>query len=68
VLLTNGKALVEGNSSRLYEFDGTNFTPTLYSNGGSLIVLPTGEVLVGGAEVYKATGSYIQPWAPIVAS
>ena len=56
VLLINGKVLVEGNSSRLYEFDGTNFTPTLYSNGGSLIVLPTGEVLVGGAEVYKTHG------------
>ena len=68
VLLINGKVLVEGNSSRLYEFDGTNLTPTLYSNGGSLIVLPTGEVLVGGAEVYKATGSYIQPWAPTVLS
>ena len=68
VLLINGKVLVEGNSSRLYEFDGTNFTPTLYSNGGSLIVLPTGEVLVGGSEVYKATGSYLQPWAPNVLS
>ena len=54
--------------SRLYEFDGTNFTPTLYSNGGSLIVLPTGEVLVGGAEVYKPTGSYLQPWAPTILS
>ena len=68
VLLINGKVLVEGNSSRLYEFDGTNFTPTLYSNGGSLIILPTGEVLVGGSEVYRATGTYIQPWAPIILS
>jgi hypothetical protein len=67
-LLTNGKVLVEGNSTRLYEWDGTNLTPTLYSNGGSLIVLPTGEVLVGGSEVYKATGSYLQPWAPFVLS
>ncbi len=66
VLLTNGKVLVEGNSSRLYEFDGTSLTPTLYSNGGSLIVLPTGEVLVGGAEVYTANGTYIQPWAPSI--
>ena len=64
----NGKVLVEGSSSRLYEFDGTNFTPTLYSNGGSLIVLPTSEVLVGGSEVYKATGSYVQPWAPAILS
>ncbi len=68
VLLVNGKVLVEGSSSRLYELDGTNLTPTLYSNGGSLIVLPTGEVLVGGSEVYKSTGSYLQPWAPIILS
>ena len=68
VLLTNGKVLVEGSSSRLYEWDGTNLTPTLYSNGGSLIVLPTGEVLVGGSEVYKATGGYLQPWAPFILS
>jgi len=67
-LLTSGKALVEGNSSRLYEFDGTNFTPTLFANGGCLIVLPTGEVLVGGSEVYTAQGSYIQPWAPLIIS
>ena len=66
VLLTNGKVLVEGNSGRFYEFDGTNFTPTLNSNGGGLLVLPTGEVIVGGTEVYTATGSYIQPWTPSI--
>ena len=52
VLLISGSVLVEGNSGRFYEFDGTNFTPTLCSNGGSLLVLPTGEVLVGGSQVY----------------
>ena len=31
-------------------------------------MLPTGEVLVGGSEVYKATGSYLQPWAPTLLS
>jgi hypothetical protein len=66
VLLTNGKVLVEGNSGRFYEFDGTNFSPTLFSNGGSLLVLPTGEVIVGGSEVYTASGSYIQPWTPAI--
>jgi hypothetical protein len=65
-LLTNGKVLVEGNSGRFYEFDGTNLTPTLFSNGGSLLVLPTGEVIVGGSEVYTASGSYIQPWTPAI--
>jgi hypothetical protein len=65
-LLTNGKVLVEGNSGRFYEFDGTHLTPTLFSNGGSLLVLPTGEVIVGGSEVYAASGSYIQPWVPAI--
>ncbi|HUI84873.1 MAG TPA: hypothetical protein VL240_11650 [Candidatus Binatia bacterium] len=65
VLLTNGKVLVEGNSGRLYEFDGTNFTPTLFSSG-SLIVLPTGEVLVGGSQVYTASSGALQFLAPIV--
>ncbi len=66
VLLTNGKVLVEGNSGRFYEFDGTHFTPTLSSFGGAIIVLPTGEVLVGGSQIYTSTGSGLQIWAPIV--
>ena len=67
-LLVNGKVLVEGNSGRFYEFDGTNFTPTLSSFGGSLLVLPTGQILVGGSQVYTSTGTYLQPWAPFVLS
>ena len=66
VLLTDDNVLVEGDSGRLYEWDGTNLKATLNSNGGSLMVLPTGEVLVGGAEVYTANGHYIQPWAPTI--
>jgi hypothetical protein len=65
-LLINGKVLVEGNSGRFYEFDGTNLTPTLSSFGGPLLVLPTGQVLVGGSQVYSSTGSYLQPWAPFI--
>ena len=65
-LLTNGKVLVEGNSGRLYEFDGTKLTPTLFSNGGSLLVLPTGQILVGGAEVYTSSGSYLPSWQPVI--
>jgi len=65
-LLVNGKVLVEGNSGRFYEFDGTNLTPTLSSFGGSLLVLPTGQILVGGSQVYTSTGSYLQPWAPFI--
>jgi hypothetical protein len=67
VLLTNGKVLVEGsNTGRFYEWDGTHFTATLSSFGGSLITLPNGQVLVGGSQVYQANGGPLQIWAPIV--
>jgi hypothetical protein len=66
VLLTNGKVLAEGASGRLYEFDGTNFVQTLNARGSALIVLPTGEVLVGGEQIYTAAGGPLQIWAPIV--
>ena len=43
-LLPNGNVLVEGESGRLYEFNGSTLTPEKFSgNGGSLLVLPTGE-------------------------
>ncbi len=66
VLLPNGKVLVQSSFGRLYEFDGTNLTPTLDSFGNSLIVLPTGEVLLSGSQVYASTGGGLQIWAPIV--
>jgi hypothetical protein len=66
VLLPNGKVLVGSDNGRFYEFDGTNFTPTLSSFGGSLMVLPTGEVLVGGSQVYRPNGGGLQIWAPTV--
>jgi hypothetical protein len=31
-------------------------------------VLPTGEVLVGGSEVYTSSGTYSQSWAPTITS
>ena len=66
VLMPNGRALVEGNSGRLYEWNGTTLTPTVSTFGGSMIVLPTGQVLFNGSQVYTTTGSYLQPWAPFV--
>ena len=67
VLLPNGNALVEGVSGRLYEFDGTNFNPTLTAPG-ALIILPTGQVLVSNAtfaQVYTpANTSFPRRWAP----
>jgi hypothetical protein len=66
VLLPNMKVLVEGNSGRFYEWDGTNFTPTLSSFGGSLMVLPNGQVLVGGSQVYTPNGGGLQVLAPSI--
>jgi hypothetical protein len=64
-LLTNGNVLVEGNSGIGYEFNGTTLTagPAI---GGSLMVLPTGQVLVGGFEVYISKGTYSSSWAPTI--
>lgn len=64
-LLTNGHVLVLGNSGTSYEFDGTKLTPGP-AMFGSLIVLPTGEVIVGGSELYTSTGTYQASWAPTI--
>lgn len=62
-LLPNGKALVEGVSGTLYEFDGTKLSSGVFAPG-SLMVLPTGEILVDGSQVYTSTGTYKAAWAP----
>lgn len=66
VLLPSGKVLVEG-AFASYEWDGTSLTQTL-ATFGSLIMLPTGQVLVGGTEVYNPTGTYDAAWAPTISS
>jgi hypothetical protein len=64
-LLTNGNVLVQGNSGRLYEYDGSNFNTGPFSGGGPLLVLPTGEVLVGGSYIYTPSNQNYNPsWAP----
>lgn len=67
VLLPDGDVLVEAESGISYDFDGTNLTQGP-STPGSLIVLPTGEVLVGGGttEIYTSSGTYQQSWAPTI--
>lgn len=66
VLLPSGNVLVEG-VIRSYEWDGTKLNPTV-ATPGSLIVLPTGQVLVGGSEVYNPAGTYQAAWAPTITS
>ncbi|HKF02579.1 MAG TPA: hypothetical protein VKB49_09700 [Candidatus Sulfotelmatobacter sp.] len=65
-LLPNGDVLVEG-SFASYLWNGTSLTQTL-GTFGSLLVLPTGQVLVGGSQVYNPAGTYQAAWAPTITS
>ena len=66
-LLPSGNVLVQGNSGNAYEFDGTNLTNQgVCTCGESLMVLPTGEVLLGGDAVYKGSGTYQAAWQPAI--
>jgi hypothetical protein len=68
-LLTNGNVLVQGASGTPYEFDGTNMTAqSVCTCGNSLMVLPTGEILVGGNAVYRSTGTYKPEWQPTISN
>jgi len=68
-LLPNGHVVVEGNSGVLYEWNGTTLTQENVNAGGnSLMVLPTGQVLVGGSEVYTSSGTYQSSWQPTITS
>jgi len=66
VLLPDGTVVVEGDSGELYEYNGTTFRATVNVFGNALIVLPTGQVLVGGSQVYTSGGDGLQIWQPII--
>ncbi len=63
-LLPSGNVLVEGTVGS-YEFNGTTLTQVPYTPG-CLMMLPTGQVLVGGTEVYNPAGTYQAQWAPTI--
>jgi hypothetical protein len=71
-LLPNGRPLVLGNSGTLYEFDGTTLNPgPLVGFNSSLLVLPSGQVMVGNAnggsaQVYISSGKPLAAWAPSI--
>ncbi|MFL6689146.1 MAG: hypothetical protein ACJ8IR_03010 [Alphaproteobacteria bacterium] len=71
-LLTSGNVLVEGsNGGQFYTFDGKSLTRQSFSANGiyvPLLVLPTGEVLIGGERVYQSSGTYKAAWAPAITS
>ncbi len=70
-LLPDGNVLALGsNTDNLYEFDGKNFTREnvgeVNATYSSLMVLPTGEVLIAGYAVYQPTGTYKPAWQPTI--
>jgi hypothetical protein len=66
-LLPNGDVIVEGESGALYQFDGTHLTDTKFNGlGGSLLVLPTGEILVNGSFVLRGASGPNAAWAPVI--
>jgi len=70
-LLPSGNVLVATLFGSLYEFDGKTLTRENVGTVGaytSLMMLPTGEVLVGGYEVYQPKGTYQQSWAPTIST
>jgi hypothetical protein len=71
VLLPDGNVLVLGVSGTLYEFDGQTLTVDgSVASGSSLLVLPTGEVIIGGppVQIFTSTssGQPLASWAPTI--
>lgn len=67
-LLPNGDAMIEGNSGELYTWDGSNLVSLKISAGGLMTVLPNGQILIGGSEVYTPTGTYKTAWQPTISN
>lgn len=67
-LLTNGDAMIEGNSGEMYLWDGTNLTDAKVQGGGNMTVLPNGQILIGGYEVYTSAGTYKSEWQPTISN
>ncbi len=70
VLLTNGNVLVEGDSEKAISWMELTLTPQRSTFPEALMVLPNGQVLVGGGttEVYTSSGTYQSSWQPTISS
>jgi len=57
---------------RLYEFNGTSLIPepagSMCKNQPSLLLLPTGEVMLNLNFVYKSSGTFSNAWRPTITS
>jgi hypothetical protein len=52
---------------KFYEFDGAKLIPEpTFCGQPSTLLLPTGEVMLGGLFVYQATGSFMNAWRPTI--
>jgi hypothetical protein len=67
-LLTNGQGMIEGTDGELYLWDGTSFTDTTMGGAGIMTVLPNGQILLSGFEVYNSAGTYQAAWQPTIAN
>ena len=69
VLLPSGNVLQSTLSGNLYEFDGQSLIGENANIGlNCMLLLPTGQVLIGGSEVYNPNGNAQQGWAPTITS
>ena len=66
-LLPNGDAMVEG-FNNTYIWDGSNLTSAGVRVYGLMTVLPNGQILVGGTEVYQPAGTYKSAWQPTISN
>jgi hypothetical protein len=68
-LLPDGDVMVEASSCDLYLWNGSKLTNTGTCGGyNALMVLPTGQILIGGSEVYNSSGTYQSAWQPTIST
>jgi hypothetical protein len=60
--------MVEGNSGEMYYWNGTALTDAKLRGNGLMTVLPNGQILLGGSEVYNSTGTYQAAWQPTISN
>lgn len=60
--------MVEDEHGDLYLWDGAHLTDSKTNAYGNLTVLPNGQILVGGYEVYNSAGTYQTAWQPTISS
>jgi hypothetical protein len=65
VLLPSGHVLQE-TFGHTYEFDGTEFKKEPFVGESPLLLLPTGQVLVSGTEIYTGRGRPKRSWEPTI--